>query len=351
MVQKLRTFGIVLIVTLLAWAFAEGESLSSTSSRVRIELTNDVPDLLLSLDPTEAWDQSCELRLEGPTARLDALRSTLRSLGAIGLSTREIGSEGGLIDLGDAISRHPVFAGAGVTITNAEPARVQILADRLVERSARVTVDPGGVPIRGLAQPDPPTMQLQIPQRLAEQVASEIELTARLSAEAVRGVTPGQAQTIFNIPVELPASLSASADKVRGVQRVSVTLTIAARTETRTLASVPVDLRIPAVIAERYRTRVAEQEQVLSGVQVRGPAEILDQIGAGRSFPPRIEVFVTPEELSSRVPAGGEEVELLLAGRLIGVPTAVELAEALPPIHLYVRRREVGVPEGGPPEG
>lgn len=351
MIQKLRTLGIVVVVTLLAWTFAEGESLTSTTSRVRIELTNDVPDLLLSLDPEEAWDQSCELRLEGPTARLDAMRSTFRSLGSIELTTREIGAEGGLIDLGDALTRHPVFASAGVTITGVEPPRVRVLADRLVERSARVTVDPGGVPVRGLAQPDPPTMLLQIPRRLAEQIPADIELTAKLSDEAVRGMTPGQAQTIFNIPVTLPAPLNEAADKIRGLQRVSVTLTIAARTETRTLASVPVDLRVPAVIAERYRTRVAEQEQVLSGVQVRGPAEILEQIGAGRSFPPRIEIFITPEELSAQVPTSGEEVEILLSGRLIGVPASVELAEALPPIHLFVRRREVTDAPGGQPEG
>lgn len=339
MLQKLRNLGIVVVVTLLAWAFAEGESLSTTTARVRVSLANDMPGLLLTLDPDEGWDQSCELRFEGPTARLDVLRSSLRGLNAIELTTREVGTEGGLIDLADALSRHPIFDDAGVTITSAEPSRVEIVADRLVERTARVVVDPGSVPVRGLAQPEPSSIMLQIPERLAAQLPAELEVTARLNAEAVRGMTPGQVQTIFNIPIELPPGLSTSADKVRGVQPINVSLTLAARTETRTLASVPVDLRVPAVIAERYRTRVAEQEQVLSGVQVRGPTEILDQIGAGRAFTPRIELFVTPEELSARVPASGEEVELLLAGRLIGVPGSVELAEALPAIHLFVRRR------------
>ena len=350
MLQHLRTFGIVSVITLLVWVFAEGESLGTTSVTLEVRLVSDAPNLIVDLGEGESWNGTVEVRLEGPTARLDEVRALLRRPEAIELTTRELGTQSGAVRLAEVLRRHPVFRGSGVTIVDTDPKVVRIEVIRLVEREAKVVVDPDGVALRGLAQAEPSTLVIKMPEDLSEQTPDPLELVVRLRGEMVQGLTPGQAQTIFNIPVELPESLREHADRILGLKPVNVRLTLAVRTETRSLASVPVDLRIPAVVSDRYLARVSQQEQLLTGVQIRGPVEVLDQVGAGKRYTPRIEVFLTPEELSSKVPADGSEVELVVQGRLIGVPPSVEPAEAPPAVHVFVRRADVEADQEEPGE-
>jgi len=345
-----QTLSIVALVTLLIWVFAEGESLSSGSVTVQVRLVSDVANLAISTDDP-GWDGTCKISLDGPTARLDEMRALLRQPEAIELTSRELGTESGTIRLSDALRRHPIFQRRGVSIVSTIPQSVTIVVDRLVERTATLAVDPDGIPVRGRPQADPASVVVHIPLRVVDDLPDPLTLDVRLSAEMVRGLTPGEAQTIVGVPVEVPKELEGIREYLGAMPRVSVSLTLLSLSETRTIASVPVDVRIPGVVSDRYRVRIGDQQQLLAGIELRGPVDDLDQIGPGKRYTPRIDVFLTPEDLATKVPSDGSEGELVLRGELIGVPAGVEVTQAIPTIHVFVRRLEAdeASPGGGLP--
>ncbi len=336
--EHARTFGVVAVITLLIWVFAEGESLRSSPVTLRATLVSGSPDLVVSLSEGEDWDGTVEVRVDGPTARLDAVRAELRRAEIVELTTREFGTEGGVVRLAEALRSHPIFRDSGVSIVDADPGTISIEIDRLVQREARIEVDAGGVPVRGLAQPIPASVTLLLPERVARELDEPLVLTARLQDQMVQGLAAGQAQTIFNIPVELPAALADLGDVLGELPTVDVRLTLAVRRETQSMASVPVVVSMPSVISDRYVARLADGDQFVTPLELRGPVGIFEQVGPGKQYAPRIDVFLTPELLSAQVPGDGSEVEIPVTGTLSGVPAGVELAQELQASRVYVRR-------------
>lgn len=347
--ERLRTLGVVSVITLLIWVFAEGESLRSLSVSVRARVESGSADLVVSLSDDEAWDGTIEVRIDGPTARLNAVRAELRRTEIVELTIREVGTDGGVIRLGEALRSHPIFRESGVSIVSTDPATISIDVDRLVRREARVVVDSGGVPVRGLAQPVPASVTLLVPERVNAGLGDQFVLTVRLHDDMVQGLAAGQAQTIFNIPVELPEGMEELAEVLGELPLVNVRLTLVARREAQTMATVPVVVSMPSVISDQYVVRLADEDQFLNSLELRGPVGIFERVGPGKQYTPRIDVFLMPDLLSAQVASDGSEVEVTVTGTLSGVPAGVELTQELGAIRVFVRR--LGVEPIEAPDG
>lgn len=340
-VNQIKTVVLVSLVTVLVWVFAEGESLRTDELTATIELGEEGSFRLVRLDEGESFDGRVRLRVQGATASLDQLRESLRE--PIMLTTHELGDQSGQVQLAEALRRHKVLQGTGVRLAEVDPPTIRIVVETLVTRPVRVRVEAGDAVLDGEPTVQPAEVVLRLPDRLAD--AQEWTVDAVVSGESLGRLVPGRAETIASVPVAVPAALRGVAGVDVQPGSVAVTLTLRTQTDTGTLESVPIDVRVPLAVSGKYVVTVVPGGEFLAGVRVRGPREAVDRAlsGGGRIA---AEIYLSPDELAQAA-ASGTEIARAPDG-LTGLPPGVTWEADDPIVRVQVRLADAPEEPGTP---
>lgn len=328
--NALNTIGLVAVVTVLIWVWAEAESLSSVVMTPRVVFEAQAPDIAVRvLDPD--WHEATRVRMEGSTVAIDTagrlLASTLRLVPGVGRVPATPGEH--MVDLREVIRNHPDFKRTGATLVEATPAAVTIQVTRLVTREIPVSVDLSGVEVEGDVTVTPPVVSVRMSEEMAERVDSEeIGGLAVLEAEE-RGRLQGEGPHTVRLRVRLPPSLADAERMTMNPDRVSVTFRVRKRVESLRLPTVPVWIQIPPTEGMRWDVEVLDP--LLTDVTVTGPSDLIGRVQR-REIVPVAQVILSSDELEARV----EEKEAVFER----LPSALEFSVDNPVVRLRITRRE-----------
>ncbi|MEL7484659.1 MAG: hypothetical protein AAFN41_09920, partial [Planctomycetota bacterium] len=303
LLSMLRTFVIVTVLTGLVWVVAEGESLARERLESPVTITGD-PQLGLVMVPANGsvWGGRVVVELEGGAAAISQIRETLRTGFRLEPGLEGVPAEPGehTLDLAAVVRALPVFDGSGITVRTVEPERVDIELVQLLTREYDVVVRlPDGIDVSSVVA-EPRRVRLTYPDAAAAAIDRGVEIVADVPRDQAEAVAIGSRSTIRDVPLMLPDVLAGSPFASLDPASVSVIATLEQREESVTLDAVPVRIQRPAFQAERWMVRVAESDQLLSGVVVTGPSDLIAQI---RSNELRIfaTVNLTPDDLDAQI--------------------------------------------------
>jgi hypothetical protein len=338
--SQARVFLLVSLLTLLVWMLAEAESLRV--ERLRAEITfRAEPETgrLVRVEPNQDFGGYVHIRVEGPTTNVDALAVRLRRALRLEPGMDGVPLEPGrhTVNLQEALRSHSSIRDTRVTITDVEPASVQVVIDNLVTRDlpVRVQVPPGQI-LDGAPEVSPTAVRIRMPEAIARQLPEGAQAIARPEPAAVAALPEGRRGSIQNVPVELPDELRGQ-DGVRILppSQVTVALTPRSRTANHTIPTIPVHIRIPPAEAALWEILVPPEHNLLTDVPVSGPGDVIEQIQAGR-IRPIAYITLTFEELE-RAAAAGQAVQVEIS--FSDLPTAIVFEPRQRTIPVTVRRR------------
>lgn len=298
-----RTWVIVTMLTALVWVVAESESLTSERIEVPVAVLGDpAAGLVMVPADREAWTGRIVVSLEGGAASISRLRETLRSGFRLQPGVAGVPVETGRhsIDLAAVVRALPVLEGAGITVGSIEPEQVDVEIVRLLTREMDVVVRlPEGMDVSSVVA-EPRRVQLTYPDAAAAAVDRGVEIIAEVPEDQAEAISVGSRSTIRDVPLMLPDVLTGSPFASIDPASVSVIATLEQREDSVTLDAVPVRIQRPAFQADRWIVRVDEADQLLSGVIVTGPSDLIERIHSNdlRIF---ATVSLTPDDLDSGI--------------------------------------------------
>lgn len=301
LLAKLRTFVIVSILTALVWVVAEGESLAGERIEAPVAIGGDQPAGLVMV-PTSPWSGRVFVELQGGAASISRIRETLRGGFRLEPGLQGVPTEPGRheIDLASVVRGLPMFDGSGITLDAVEPEQIEVEIVQLLTREFDVIVRlPEGMDVSSVVA-EPRRVRLTYPNSAADAIDRGVEIVAEVPIDQAEVIRVGSRSTIRDVPLMLPDVLTGSRFASLEPATVSVIATLEQRDDSVTLDAVPVRIQRPAFQAERWVVRVDEADQLLSGVVVTGPSNLIDRI---RSNDLRIfaTVSLTPDDLDARI--------------------------------------------------
>ncbi len=305
--------------------------------------------LLIRVEPSQDFNGTVSVRLEGSTAKVDALAAALRKEirlepGSAGIPAEP--SPHATVQLQAALSESPVVRNSGVIIAETDPSTVVVAVDGLVTRECTVRVElPPGQAVDGAPEATPATVKLRCPASVA--LPPELQLTARVDAAALAGLPEGRRTTLANIPIELPESLrGADPSSVHfSPPQVSIALNLRSRTSAIVLPTIPVHVRLAPTELAIWDIQIAPESRLLTDVAVSGPADLIDQLRTEK-LRPVAYVALSFEDLE-RAAAAGAPIDKEIAFSDLPLPLKFEPKQKT--VRLTVKRRDPGpaVPPNG----
>jgi len=299
-------------VTMLIWLLAEAESLRV--ERVRVEVifrAAPESERVVRLAPGQEFVGSVTLTLEGANARVDDLIGRFRRPVRLqpGRDTIPLDPGRHVIDLASAIASIAEVRETHVRIASSQPATAIIDIDALVSRTAMVRVEaPPGAALEGAPEATPASVRLSIPGALAKDLPADLVATVRLAPESLASLPEGRRSTITGLVVEPPAMLLGAEQVTIDPPRVSVAIALRTRTKEITLPTVPVHVRLAPTELGLWEITVPPEGRLLTDVLVRGPSDLIDQLGTDKIKP---IAYVAPSlDDLERSAASGQPLEL-----------------------------------------
>lgn len=281
-IQKLRTILVVTFVTVLIWAFAEGQSLQAKRTVAEIEFpsASAEPYVVHVLD-NQNWRGRVELLVEGSTTSLEALESALRTPIVLEPGVDGVPRESGehTINLRDALRSQPAFQARGVTVISADPPTIRVHIEEMATRQIDILVEVPQGEIEGTASPVGFNQaSVRLPARVAEQLSGEASLLARVRPEDLARLEPGRRVILPNVRLEPGPELADVQNLVITPAQVDVQLTVRSTSETYVVPSVSVDVRIPPDLLNVWIIEIPQEEQAIRDVRVTGPSELIQRV-------------------------------------------------------------------------
>lgn len=297
---------------MLIWLYAEAESIRTESFAVRVRFTTTSPDVAVRVQPGSGWEGIVQVEAKGGTAAIAQLRDVLQkgvSLEpGVGSMPRATGTH--RIDLLEALREAEMTSLRGVALTNVEPRETSVEVVLLEEHDVPVSVPAvAGIEFT-VEEIDPPRATLWAPSDATLEASATA--VARLEASMLAGLEPGRSHTLASVPLVVPSSLGPTwAWRVRP-ETCRVRLHVRARTGSKTLPTVPVQLVLAPTELDRWRVVIPEEDWQIRDVVVTGPMELLDRVGRDRESLHRVVAVVqlSFEELERGVES--KEAELIV---------------------------------------
>lgn len=298
----LRTASVSVVVALLVWVVAEGESLGRERLDIPVLIQADAQSGWMVAAAGSGWSGRVFVELDGPTSAVTRVRDRLRQGLLVAPGDQGVPLEPGThaIDLAGLLRQTPGVSGSGVAIATVEPALLTVMIERIQTREVDVTVVmPGDAEVSAVVA-QPRRVRLTFPSAALPLVDEGVEIAAVVSPDQLAALSLGDRATVRDVPLRLPVVLEGQPFVRLDPAAVSVIATLEDREDSVTLDTVPVQIQRPAFQAERWSVRVEEEDQLLTGVVVSGPAELIARIRAGE-----LRVFATvtlsPDDLDNRV--------------------------------------------------
>lgn len=296
--EKLRVYGLVTLITLLIWTWAERESLRDSRIDGRIEVV-PAESREVSVRPADPqWRGSVRISLKGSNAAIDAasrvLTSTVRLTPGIGGVPAASGEQ--VIDLREALREHADLRRLGVTITEVEPASMRVIIEELVTRTVGLRLSAPGVSLDGEPTFAVGSVQVKLPASAAPRITEGTVAPATLDEQSLLRLSDEQARTV-TARVSAPESLVGVSPVLVNPETVQVTVKLKGRRETMLLSEVPVVIALPPGEAARWTVEALDAS--VKNVVASGPRESIEPLRAGRERP-RAVVVLSKEDLERR---------------------------------------------------
>ncbi|HRJ49461.1 MAG: hypothetical protein KF787_12015 [Phycisphaeraceae bacterium] len=284
MLSGIRTFALVTIITVLIWAFAEAESLTTKVLRFELLFTAD-PQTRLFADPADVqgWTGRVEVTIEGSNRAVGDVEFNLRRGVSIRPGMSGIPTEPGeySIDLNQVLRAAPEIVNRGVTIAKVDPPILLVVVDTLVTRELQVIADAQGALVDGPVECRPSNARITLPRSLSLLLPADIALTARIPQETIGSLVPGRSETIAGIPILPPPQVRGRPRVTIEPERADAVLTLRTRTDSFTITSVPVHVKVAAGEYGRWDITIPDEDRFIRDVTVSGPSDMVARVRRG----------------------------------------------------------------------
>ena len=328
--ERLETYTLVSIITLLVWLYAESENIRSYT---------DFP-MTVSFVPT---GDKMLVEPEGPQRVTLAFTASQNVHDAM----RRLHTEGGVrIEMSEdplqphqrvlmlsALNALPALASWGVTLERVEPATLDVRVERLVTRTLPVTVIAGEVQLASPPTITPASVDVTLPAGAAARLGG-LTLEARL--QNAEGYPQWAIDEPYEraVPLTLPEPLRGQRAQL-ATDRVTVGFTVRKLTRELMLPRVRLVIESPLGLLNEFAIRLPEgQDQVVRDVRLSGPSDLIERIEKNE-----IEIAAVlklkPEDLQV-----GKRSKLLF----ITKPDSVRVLSELPRVEYEVLRRQGPTP-------
>lgn len=348
MLKGLPTIAIVTTVAVAIWVVAEAESVrvEAVQTVVAIESAGS-EGYIARPDPGALWTGRVTVTAEGSAGAIDRLKQAMQS-GITLAPGRGLRLEAGsyAVLLRETLSGLESIRDSGATISAVDPP--SLVVEIAEQDSARVPIelDARGMSLESAPAIRPPHVVVTGPRALIARLTPESRAVVRLSEDDLRRRIPGQAETITDVRVALPAEIAAS-DWWGGAPlspaTVDVTITVRAQVRSITFASVGVLLCVAPVDYNDWDVLVAEHSRYLRDVMLTGPSDVIGQFERGER---RLDglVRLSFQDMEAGVAAGTITREAQLGPLPPGVTAVCEDTR----VELGIRRRERASPDDPP---
>ncbi len=332
--NHLKTFGIVTVFTLLIWAFAEAESLTTKTVRVDVAfMTDPQSGRVLDVPEGQGWNGRVEMVFEGSTASVGDLESILRKGLVLRAGMDGVPADPGehTIELRQALRSAPQLESRGVTIVKVDPPAVRVVVDTLVKRDLKVLPDATGAVVDGAIECKPATVRLTLPRSLSDLLPENASVIARIGSDTIKTLVPGRNETVNGILLLPPRELDGRSHISIEPDHVDVSLKLRLRNDSYTIASVPVHVKIAVGELGRWNVTVPEEDRFIRDVKVSGPGDQVDRIRRG-------EIRIT-----AILPLSFDELERGITNKDVTfaeVPTDLKFDAERMNVRLTITRRE-----------
>lgn len=333
--MDLRTVVLVSLVTLMVWLLAESRTVRSQAADLSVRMeTGPESELVVRAAPGFGWPDAVKIGLSGSTAGLDQVLRSLQGVLVLRVGI-EIPASAGIheIDLREVMRTSETFIEAGVTVNEVTPDRVRVQVDELAVASLPVrAIVPEGVAFEsgGAPRARPASLRVVGPAGVLARLEGQ-EALVRLDPGVIDALRPGQSETITRVRVELPDD----PDRWRtefDPDFVDVTMTLRSRTQSYTLAPMPIQVLLAPGEVGRWSVSLQPGQQDLVGVEVTGPSDQIDRLRSGDVVPTAL-ISLTFDELERGVENKQAQVQ--------GLPPGVQVSPgANLGVRLSVRRTD-----------
>lgn len=280
MAERIRAFGIVTLLTLIVWLFAESESLTKSELSAAVQVTVGAADRDKYLvSPVEFPEGRVTIELRGAQSAINRAGQLLQTPIRItpgspaGIPTVE-GIH--IIRMLDFLNAWPELAATGASVDYVTPPQIRVEVQELRTVPLTPVAQLTGIAIDGDVRFTPPEISVLMPTLLAEssQRAATIAIPISPASSQTR-LTPG-AQEI-TVPIQLPRDL---ADQ-RGVSLLTTELkarfTVVDTNITERFTAVPVQVVAPPIEIQDWTIAVDPEDAILQ-VDVRGPRAAIEPL-------------------------------------------------------------------------
>ena len=307
--EHLETLVFALVLTLVIWLWAEGESVTVETVEMTVRFVAPEGSGLL-IEP--ASPEPVEVTVEAATRQLrvfremfarQAIEHTLRYDPQAPLRRQVV--------VGDVLEAAGVGE-LGLAIREVQPETIPVRVERMVEVELPVRVRVGDAPLAGSPTVQPESVTLRLRESLASAAGdASIEVPlSRLDLAEVPRDEPYSTTVDLSVPPELRGEHTRITPS-----SAEVTFTLTEVTDEVTLTTVPVVVSASPLLLARYDIEVPEEQRVLRDVELSGPRAVIEQIRERNPAVRRVVAEFSPTEadlasgsatlpLSLRVPAG-----------------------------------------------
>jgi YbbR domain-containing protein len=333
---------IALIVAMLIWIWAEGESLTRRQTdSVEVRFPAD-PDSDLVIRPDDPnWNGSVRITLEGSVRRVD------RAINAIGNEIRLAAALEGMptkpavqvpLRLRDLISKLPALADAAGVVAEVSPAEVLVTVERMVTRTMPVRVELASpAPLDGQPVVTPPTVDVRLSEALAAELPADAAVVATVTEEQMARLRSEGPQTL-RLSVRLPVARNGAAARVTmKPETVSAIVRLKLAIDTIKVPTVPVWFSLPPT-EDGGKWNIEILDKFLTDVTVSGPSEDVQRVRSGQTAVKAMIEF-TSDELERAANAPSPSV-ITKQAVCAGLPPGLTCGIANAAVKVRVSRRD-----------
>ncbi len=324
--RRLKTFGVVAVLSGLVWVLAESQTLRTESLTLSVTIKGESDNASLVRINDASWSGQIELTIEGSAASVSDARDRLG--GRVELMVgRELPSEAKdhVISLVEALRRTEALLDSGVSIAEVRPETLAISVVRVAEVQATVMVRAPAGRLEGAPRAEPAAVTIRGPKDAIEGLVGgggAVEVVAPIDDGSLDGLLPGVPEVLADIRLELPEALRGVWGVSMSPETVDVTVQVRTRTRTHTIPRLPVQVVLPPPELGRWLITLAPEDTDLFDVTISGPSEGVDQVISGAVRPMAI-VSLSFDELERGITSKTARIVLLPPG----VSARVEDAE------------------------
>jgi hypothetical protein len=320
MKEKIETFIVVTIITVLVWMYAEGESVKTYSNQL-IQIEFVAPQgKKLAIDPQEIVRVLATFQATGGQFQVF---EDITNRGPIQIEVGEDVVNDHITDtviISDALAQSDI-GNVGLNLIETNPATISLHVEPLTKASLDVSVITGDVQLAQLPSVTPVKVSLLMPVSRASS-ARDMKIYARLDQLDLASLPVNVPHTL-EVPLQVPDAIDGPFVTLEH-ETVEVTFTIRKQTDTHVLTSVPIHINATPHLLRRYSIQL--NDMVVRDVKISGPSDVVEKI---RNNEIKVWAEIRPKMEDM-------ETGTRLAQLHIEIPPSVLVVSTLPQVEMQV---------------